>query len=90
MKVGDLVEYCYYFGSQDIDPWTKDNSICFVYLRDAGPYSDGIWAKPQFALNEQGKKVLDIAKESGFPNTREKLWLLDKKKCRVIDSLTQP
>ncbi len=89
MKVGDLIEYSYTFESDSIDPWTKDNSICFVYLRDN---TDGksIWAKPQFPLNEQGKKVLDITKESGFPHTREMLWLLDKKRCRVIDSLTRP
>jgi len=85
MKVGDLVEYSYWFDSQFIDHWTEDNKICFVILRDRD--DTYVWAKPQFPLNKQGASVLAIANDSGYPGTRDGFWLLEKDKCRVIDGL---
>ena len=85
MKVGDLVEYSYLFDSESIDPWTRDNKICFVILR--GRDDTYVWAKPQFPLNKQGASVLAIAKDTEYPGTRDGFWLLEKDKCRVIDGL---
>jgi hypothetical protein len=85
MKVGDLVEYSYSFDSNSIDPWTADNKICFVILREKD--DNYVWAKPQFPLNEQGESVLAIARDSLYPGTRDGYWLLEKERCRVISTL---
>ena len=85
MKVGDLVEYSYLFDSDSIDHWTAENKICFVILEEKD--DSYVWAKPQFPLNETGKSVLAIARDSLYPGTRDGYWLLEKERCRVISTL---
>ena len=85
MKVGDLVEYFYTFDSNSIDPWTAGKKICFVSLGTKDDHY--VWAQPQVSLNEQGESVLAIARDSEYPGTRDGYWLLESKKCRVINGL---
>lgn len=87
IKIGDLIETTYCFGSS-IDVHLKNNKICFLLLdRIENENEKWFYGLPQFALNEQGRNVLEVAEKSGYPNTRTGYWLLDAAKCKQIADL---
>ena len=90
INIGDLVEFSVTFESGAIDPFYKENKICFLVVADAeinhwtckkGEYA---WGLPQFPLNEKGSELLKMAKDSGYPASRTGYWLLKKEECRII------
>lgn len=94
LNVGDLVETSVTFGSEAIDPFLKDNRVCFLLVENVDNFQYGIeenekwfYALPQFALNYKGVRALDTAKYSGYPHTRTGYWLLRTTECKKINEL---
>ena len=92
INIGDLVEFSVTFESGAIDPFYKENKICFLvvadaeinhwsYKKDPREYA---WGLPQFPLNEKGSELLKMAKDSGYPASRTGYWLLKKEECHII------
>jgi hypothetical protein len=93
LNVGDLVETEVNFGSNTIDPFMKDNKVCFLVLEKINftlpQFEDEKWfyCIPQFALNDKGAQVLKTARESGYPHNRTGFWMLNEIDCKKISNI---
>jgi len=93
LNVGDLVETEVNFSSETIDPFMKDNKVCFLLIEkiDFGlpQLEDEKWfyCVPQFAMNEKGTKVLKMAEQSGYPHNRTGFWSLNSAVCKKISNI---
>lgn len=95
LNVGDLVESSVIFGSEAIDPFLKDNRVCFLLVENVERFQYDVednekwfYGLPQFALNYKGVQALDTAKYSGYPHTRTGYWLLKVSDCKKISELS--